>query len=180
MHIYCDLDGVLVDFVRGCKKIFDWPDQPIIPHTDVADHLGISKTQFWQTIDYHGEEWWAELEPTPFADDLVDLLSFYDKEFTILTSPSSSHQAAAGKVLWLQKYFESKHFNRYVITPKRNKKRLATPNSILVDDYDENYNGFIEKGGIGILFPTCWNSNHYIFDPVEYVSEELVRIFRQS
>lgn len=179
MKIYLDMDGCIVDFIDGCKKIFDWPRTPIRPMHDVPDHLGISNARFWKVIDSYGEDWWADLKPTSFADDLIDLVDVYDPEFTILTSPSKSHHAAAGKVIWLQRYF-GKNFKRYIITPKINKQMLShVPGAVLIDDYDGNCNDF-NIHGKAVLVPTVWNSKHYCIDPVENVTDELSQIHRKS
>lgn len=179
MKIFCDLDSVLCDFVGGCKQIFDWPVWDHEPLTDMRGHLKISNKEFWDKIDSYGERWWADLPPEDWADELVDIINQYDKEFIILTSPSLSHYAASGKVLWLQKFFKSKHFQRYIITPAQNKCLLAHKKAILIDDNDRNCKQFREKLGYTILLPQIWNENHKLVDQrLEHVKEQL-RIISQ-
>lgn len=174
MNIYCDLDGVLVDFTGGCKEIFDWPVWDHEPLKDMRGHLRITNKQFWDTIDAHGEEWWANLKPEPWAVELIDIIKFYDPNFTILTSPSLSHCAASGKVLWLQKYFKDKWFTNYIITPAKNKKKLANKQSVLIDDNDKNCTEFREGLGYTVLLPRIWNQNHLLEnEKIEYVKSEL-------
>lgn len=179
MKIYCDLDGVLVNFTKGCQKIFPTWTEPMFKGNDCRAHLGITDQEFWETIDKYGEEWWANLEPEPWAEELISVVNFYDRDFIILTSPSLSHFAASGKVLWLQKYFNSKRFKRYIITPAGNKCLLANKESVLIDDNDKNCMEFREHLGYTILFPRSWNENHNKEDQkIEHTKSQL-QIIRQ-
>lgn len=150
------MDGVLVNFNKGCQNIFDWPRKPQKPGEDLRKFLGLSNKEFWNTIDSYGEEWWSNLEPEPWHKELINLVSSYDPNFIILTSPSCSHYAASGKMLWLQKYFNDKYFNRFIITPAKNKYLLAN-DSILIDDNEKNCEEFSMRGK-PILFPRAWNT----------------------
>lgn len=122
-------------------------------------HLDIAPIEFWKVIDSYGEEWWANLELEEWANELINVVKFYDRDFTILTSPSRSHFAASGKILWLQKFF-GKKFSNYIITPAKNKQKLANKNAILIDDNDRNCEQFRARLGYTILFPRIWNTNH--------------------
>lgn len=166
---------MLTDFQGGCEKIFNWPHHKTqSPEEDIPMFLGITNKKFWDIIDSYGEEWWANLEPESWAEELVEIVKFYDPNFTILTSPSLSHFAASGKVLWLQKFFKSKRFKNYIITPAENKQKLANKYSVLIDDNDKNCEQFSKKLGYTILFPRSWNANHQIEDQkLEYVKREL-------
>jgi hypothetical protein len=171
------MDGVITSFSEGCKDIFNWPVWDHTPLKDVRGHLKISTKEFWNTIDYYGEEWWANLPEEEWARELVNIVSKYDKDFTILSSPSLSHFAASGKVLWLQKFFKSKRFERYIITPAINKCKVANFNSVLIDDNDENCKQFQEKGGSVILFPRIWNKNHTLENQkLEYLKTSLDKL----
>lgn len=160
MNIYLDLDGVIVNFSKGCEKIFPNYSKDHKPLNDMVAHLEIAPYEFWKVIDSYGEEWWYNLEPESWAEELIDIIKFYDKDFTILTSPSRSHFAASGKILWLQKFFKSKKFSNYIITPAKNKKLLANKNAILIDDNDKNCEEFRSRLGYTILFPRIWNQNY--------------------
>lgn len=175
MNIYLDMDGVITNFSKGCEQIFDWPHHKNIqPDQDIRKFLGLTNKEFWEMIDSHGEEWWANLEPENWTEELVNIVKFYDSNFLILTSPSLSHQAASGKVLWLQKFFKSKRFKNYIITPAENKQLLANSKSVLIDDNDKNCEQFREKLGYTILFPRSWNQNYLLENSkIEYVKSQL-------
>lgn len=59
------------------------------------------------------------------------------------------------------------------------KSCLAHPDSILIDDCDENVDKFNDAGGKAILVPQDWNSSYKLFDnnnvaeKVEYIMDEL-------
>lgn len=179
MNIYLDLDGVITDFTGGCKKIFDWPVWDHEPLKDTKGHLRITSKEFWEKIDSYGEKWWAELEPESWAQELVDIVRFYDRDFTILTSPSASHFAASGKVLWLQKFFKDKFFENYIITPAKNKQKHANKQSVLIDDNDKNCEEFREQLGYTVLFPRIWNQNHLKEEQKIQHTKEQLQIIKQ-
>jgi 5'(3')-deoxyribonucleotidase len=181
IKIYCDLDSVLTNFEKGCQQVFNWPEKQVEPLSDIVSHLGITKLEFWDTIDSYGEEFWVNLEPEPWADELVDIIKYYDRDFVILTSPSRSHFAASGKVLWLQKFFKSKKFSNYIITPAKNKRMLANRRSILIDDNDRNCKEFRESLGFSIIFPRSYNSNWELEDQkLEHTKQQLNLIFKTN
>lgn len=176
MEIFLDLDGVIVNFSKGCENIFPQYSKDHKPLNDMVAHLDIAPKTFWDTIDSYGEEWWASLEPEEWAYELLDLVKFYDRDFTILTSPSRSHFAGSGKILWLQKFFNHK-FSNYVITPAKNKKKLAHKKAILIDDNDKNCEEFRSRLGYTILFPRIWNINYDLEnEKIEYTKKHLMLI----
>lgn len=173
MQIFCDLDSVIVDFSGGCEKIFPNYAKDHKPLNDMVAHLDIAPEEFWKTIDSYGEEWWANLEAEEWANELVDIIKFYDRNFTILTSPSRSHYAASGKVLWLQKFFHKK-FSNYIITPAKNKQLLAHKKAVLIDDNDKNCEQFRSRLGYTVVFPRIWNENHKLENQkIEYTKKHL-------
>jgi len=159
-QIYLDMDGCITSFDKGCEKIFPQYSKNHKPLNDMVAHLDIAPSEFWKVIDSYGEKWWSDLQPEEWAYELVDIIKFYDSNFIILTSPSRSHFAASGKILWLQKFFKSNKFNRYIITPAINKQLLANNKSILVDDNNTNCEQFRSRLGYTVLFPRIWNTNH--------------------
>lgn len=153
------MDGCITNFSKGCELIFPNYSKEHKPLDDMISHLKISKKEFWDTIDSYGENFWLNLEPEEWAYELINIVKFYDRDFTILTSPSRSHHAGSGKILWLQKFFHKK-FSNYIITPAKNKQRNANKKSILIDDNEKNCEEFRSRLGYTILFPRIWNQNH--------------------
>ena len=172
MKLYVDMDGVLSNFEKGCKDIFDWPNKEL-GKEDISSFLGLTKRDFWKKIDSYGEKWWAELEQEEWFDELLEVINFYDSNWKILSSPSRSPYAASGKILWLQKRF-GHDFKRFHITPAKNKCDLANRQSVLIDDNDDNCREFREKLGYSVLFPTKRNNNINFDDQkIEYVKNQL-------
>lgn len=178
INIYLDMDGCVCWFEEQCRKVFpNFPKGPVKERT--ASFLGLTDSEFWHIIDQHGEGFWRDIPDFPWTYDLVNLVKKYDPHFLFLTSPSASHHAASGKVLWLQDRF-GKHVKNYVISPRKNKIRLAhSKRDVLIDDYDKTYVEFNHRGTC-ILFPSESNRNfQYMDDPVKYVEEQLCQLSKQ-
>jgi 5'(3')-deoxyribonucleotidase len=162
IRILLDMDGVGTDFVgafmtlvgmtatQQAKVYEEWTPGEY----NINRVLGLSGNAMWQRISKAGIEFWSDMPEYPWFDKFYADLSAI-APVTFCTSPGSSHTAAAGKVIWLQKKFGDK-FNKYVLTP--HKELLSMPGNILIDDCDENINEFNKGEGMGILFPRPWNT----------------------
>ena len=176
-RIFLDMDGVLVDFVsaalacHGAPDLLDnWPPG----EWSVPQVLGISKEEFWRAIDAQGHVFWANLCPYPWTRQLVDMVASLDPGWTIATAPSRNPACPQGKISWMRSHLDEgngRPFMRFMIG--RDKHALAAPRCILVDDSDEKIDAFNEAGGIGILFPQPWNSDHHIGDSMAHVTARL-------
>lgn len=157
--VFLDMDGVLFDFAAGVRGVFqNLPTDETWPRgvDDMAALCGVTQSQFWKQIDKRGTEWWMGIRPYPWANELLKLA---EPHFLILTSPSHSPEAHAGKVLALQQLL-GRSFREYIITPRKHKALLAGPERWLIDDNDDNAREFAEAGGRSILFPRPWNARH--------------------
>jgi hypothetical protein len=87
------------------------------------------------------------MEWMPEGKKLWNYLKNLDVE--ILSAPSRSKLSVDGKKIWVKTMLKP--------TPKLNlvraveKQKFANPNSILIDDTEENINQWVSAGGIGIL-----------------------------
>lgn len=172
-----DMDGVLCDFVtaacNACGITPDWDNWPT-NEWDIAKMMGLTARAMWDNIDQQGPEFWANLEPYPWADELVDELrhfcSMYDFQLTIATAPGWSHNSYAGKRQWLIKHGLGKVPSMF----GSEKHLLAHRNRILIDDGPHNIAKFRLYCGTAITFPMHWNSLHSIkTDKVKHVLGEL-------
>ena len=174
--IYLDVDGVLVNWVKGAASLFGKTEADVYANWepqnfDVAPPLGITEDELWEKIDAAGMDWWADLELMPWAKDLYqECLSLAPVYF--LTSPSYHWSSAAGKLVWFQKFTGNKHFRNYLIGPP--KERCSLEGSVLIDDADRNISAFTKKKGQGVLVPRYWNSLYaQRDDPMAYVIPRL-------
>ena len=143
--IYCDLDGVLVDLETGVTKISGPLEQipgkshrrMLMQQVVKLTRKGISEAEFW-----------AELPWTIGGQQLWDYISRHNA--MILTGGTGSSGASQGKIAWCQKNLGIPP-NRIIVTKASDKAKWATPNSILIDDWDENINAWNQAGGIGII-----------------------------
>lgn len=139
--IYCDMDGVLVDFIKGIQDKID-------PSMDGDwDKWALIKKDTWKEIKKLGESFWSELEWTRDGKKLWNYIKKYNP--TILTAkPRTVDVAIEGKKKWVKKNLGS--YNT-IITTGPEKQNYANKNSILIDDSERNIKQWKSKEGIGIL-----------------------------
>ena len=142
--IYCDMDGVLVDFDKGYKALTSKETS----HVDVQ-----GKNEFWSTFKQGLEnkkmsekDYWANLEWMPDGKDLWDHIKQYKP--TLLSAPSRDPQSRWGTRIWVKKNIPG---TPLILAAAPMKKNYAKKNAILIDDKISNINEWNEAGGIGIL-----------------------------
>lgn len=162
--IYCDLDGVIADFVSGAIEACDLP----IAHDDVKTwnffKPYMNEYEFWRRI-HEQKYFWEDLPVYTWANELVRSMSRFGN-VVFCTDPSHDDEAATGKIRWLKRHgFIKPDGKNYILTAE--KWRLAKPGDVLVDDSEVNCMHFCGSGGFGIVFPQPWNSagagRHRIF-----------------
>lgn len=138
-EIYCDMDGVLVDFDERFKKL----SNGILPK-DYEQKYGIEA--FWELITKEGVGFWAGMSWMPDGKQLWEYIKKYNP--TLLSAPSREESSKVGKSVWVKRNIPGTK----MILASRDKKRLYSgKNKILIDDRSDNINEWIENGGIGIL-----------------------------
>jgi len=178
-HIYCDMDGVLVNFSRGAYDLFGrlfFGSEATHVNEEVVNYLesvgsNISNMNFsseefryalYSAIGESPGEFFAKLDP--HNDGIHFLWSYINKiglPVSILTAPINNNipnvgmTAEAGKKAWCDKWLTPRPFNVYV-TPAKLKpyfavnKQTGAPN-ILIDDRKSTIDAWINRGGIGFL-----------------------------
>lgn len=141
--IYCDMDGVLVDFLKGAEKVLGHPfDQP---YHDKKEKF-MQKHKIAQTEDF-----WANLPP---KKDYLILWNFINRyKSHILTAYAEwDPDSKKGKIDWVDKYLNISDNRFHAVRREEKKKfaRLGVKQNILIDDYDKNIKEFQKAGGIGI------------------------------
>jgi hypothetical protein len=139
--IYCDMDGVLVDF----DKQFEKASGGISPR-EYEEKNG--KEAFWNLIDNeNGVGFWVGMPWMPNGKQLWE----YIKPNTpiLLSSPSRSNSSRLGKRLWVRNNLPG---TKLILANSYNKKNYADSNNILIDDRPSNIDQWKAAGGIGILY----------------------------
>ena len=148
-NIYCDMDGVLVDFVKY-----------------TSEHLGKPfKDEYWTELP---TDMFYRMPPMTDAKVLWNFIGKYDP-FILTAVPRKtperglvSERAAEDKKRWMKKHFRVKDARVYAVLRKFKSKfakdgRDGRPN-ILIDDHIKNVDAFRKKGGIGILHTSAQNT----------------------
>ena len=66
--------------------------------------------------------------------------------------------SCTGKALWVQSHLPE-YSKRFIISTAP-KSLLAKPDTLLIDDKDENVEEFVKAGGYGILVNRPWNKGY--------------------
>lgn len=133
--IYCDLDGVLVDFIKGYYDLTG---------IDISGFHRNDK-KFWDPLTKAGYKFWINLEWTKDGKELWNYIKKYNPE--LLSAPSRDDSSRVGKKDWVKRELPDVHL---ILRSAKHKKDFASPTSILIDDRIDNINGWVEAKGIAI------------------------------
>ena len=113
----------------------------------------MSRQALWGPL---GFDFWANLEPLPWAHELVDLLAekVGMENICILTSPIKTDGCVQGKRYYIKKHFPQFEEQSLIGRPKH---FCAGPTHALIDDHDGNIKRFAKAGGQTFLFPAPYN-----------------------
>ncbi len=137
--LYCDLDGVLVDFVKGFSKI---SNDPKIKYPKKYEEKYGTRV-FWELIKSQGTDFWKNLEWMPNGKQLWKYIRY--KNPIIMSTPAMGFKPSYdGKKEWVYN-----NLGNYKIILTDKKYKYSNKNSILIDDMDYNINPW---KGIGILY----------------------------
>ena len=139
-EIYCDLDEVLVDFMRGADAVVG------------GSFVKLDKGERWNKV-FQTKGFWANLGWKPNAKRLHDFIIKYNPH-VLSAYTARDPTSKVGKMKWLKKNTGFKRANIHLVL--RSQKQAYATNSvgepnILIDDYDKNIREWEAKGGIGIL-----------------------------
>jgi len=115
---------------------------------------------------------WVNVPESPFFAWLLETCAdaVGRENVCIATSPTKDPECLAGKLEWIHDRFPVWMHRQYAITPR--KHLLARPDSLLIDDYQENTDRFEAHGGRAVLVPRPWNDN-WAADPRDFLAEKL-------
>ena len=137
-EIYCDLDEVLVDFMRGADAAVG------------GDFVKMDKDERWNKVN-QTKGFWANLGWKPNAKRLYDFIIRYNPH-VLSAYPDRDPNARNGKMKWLKKNTGFKRGNIHLVLRAQKKDYATTDDkpNVLIDDYDKNIREWEAKGGIGI------------------------------
>lgn len=140
-QIYCDMDQVLCDFIKGA---------------DVAvggSFVTYDKATRWQKIVDSGSKFWSDLEWMPGGKKLYQFIGRYNPKILSAYSDKMAADSKKGKLEWLRKNTRIKKSDTNLVL-RDQKKRFAVSSdgkpNILIDDYAKNIREWEAAGGIGI------------------------------
>ncbi len=133
--IYCDMDGVLVDFDKGYFELTG--------HKLDGEHR--NDEHFWDPINEAGYDFWINLGWTDDGKRLWNYIKKYNPE--LLSAPSRQQDSRVAKHDWVKRELPGVQL---ILRSAKHKKDFAGPNCILIDDRVDNVNDWRKAGGIGI------------------------------
>lgn len=159
--IYCDMDGVLVNFIAGAYATLHRPWDSY----KTAELRAERNRKCFEA----GAQWWEGLPPLPDYWHLWSYIQPYNPN--ILTaypsgnfdagerhaSPTAIKYAKEGKWVWVQRHLHVP-YERFHCVAREHKQEYATKaehghiiSNILIDDTPQNIQEWINNRGIGIL-----------------------------
>lgn len=142
--IYCDMDGVLVDFDLGYKNLTGMTSKE-------ADAKGLDF--FWKPIAKAGASFWIRLKWMPDGKQLWNYIKKYNPE--LLSAPSREESSKIGKRVWVKRNLPGV---KLILANAIDKQKYSGKNKILIDDRESNIEQWKNKGGIGILHTSAENT----------------------
>ena len=137
-EIYCDLDEVLVDFMRGANAAVG------------GNFVKMDADERWNRIN-QTKGFWANLGWKPNAKRLHDFIIRYNPH-VLSAHTGRDPTSKVGKMKWLNKNTSFKRANIHLVLRSQKKSYATTdekPN-VLIDDYIKNIREWEAAGGIGI------------------------------
>jgi hypothetical protein len=142
--IFCDMDGVLVDFDKGYEDLTGLHTK----HADVQD-----SNDFWNKFkssltekNMEEYDYWANLEWMSDGQELWNYIKQYNPY--VLTAPSRDPGSKLGKKEWVLRLDNMKNI---YFRAAQNKSDFSGRNRILIDDRADTIEKWNKAGGIGIL-----------------------------
>lgn len=140
--IYLDMDGVIVDFRKGCEEL------------NAIEGYKVD----WETIHANGAEFWATLDWTKEGERFYYWLEKFCDEQGIdlcILSAVNYDDGVYGKLEWLKNHCRIPQKNIYIVKNGKAKAKYANETSLLIDDFGKNIEQFVLAGGKGIKFKSA-------------------------
>ena len=137
-EIYCDLDEVLVDFMRGANAAVG------------GDFVKMDRDERWNKVN-QTKGFWANLGWKPNAKRLHDFIIRYNPH-VLSAYTGRDPTSKVGKMKWLKKNTGFKRANIHLVMRSQKKDYATTDDkpNVLIDDYIKNIREWEAKGGTGV------------------------------
>ena len=168
------MDGVLVDFVSSINKCMGIPEDTVASIRSWWEKYDVS---FKQVNNYCTIDFWQNLAWMPDGKEILSAVldKFPQPNVFLLTTPMPNSGSWTGKFKWVQKHLPL--FTKQLIITTIPKTLFASPDILLIDDYDKNVDEFVAAGGRGCLVPRSSNKAYFCVDrTVEVVKDFLENI----
>jgi cytidyltransferase-like protein len=143
-EVYCDMDGVLVDFERGYEELTG---------KDIRGNHVKGDGDFWQPITDAGVEFWTKLKWMSDGKQLWDYIKKHKPN--LLSAPSREESSRIGKHIWVENNIPGVNL---ILRAADKKQEFASPNAILIDDRADNVQRWKDAGGVGIHHTSAENT----------------------
>lgn len=181
MRAFLDMDGVIVDFLKGLHKVFkiDY-EYDKYPHPlglwDMFSHMQDPEIPFEVINAACSQEFWRDLKWTTEGRRIFDAVSTAFGGCQLLTTPMPNPGSWTGKYMWVERELGPSMANNLIITTT-SKDIVATPSTILIDDRDKNVEDFEAAGGYAILVPRPWNSDYKLANKTLEVVRQRIEVY---
>lgn len=146
--IYCDMDGVLADFMGAITHWFyqgrDWDELKRSHDINQKRWTNAFRTKVKSKPDF-----WHSLPLMPGARHLWSVIKPHKPYILSAYASWDEQNSKHGKVVWAARYLRIPQ-DRMLLVEREDKVKYASPTSILIDDYDKNIQEWEAAGGIGI------------------------------
>jgi cytidyltransferase-like protein len=143
-ELYCDMDGVLVDFERGYEELTG---------KNIRGNHIKGDGDFWQPITDAGVEFWTKLKWMSDGKQLWDYIKKHKPN--LLSAPSREESSRIGKHIWVENNIPGVNL---ILRAADKKQEFASPNAVLIDDRADNIQRWKDAGGVGIHHTSAENT----------------------
>ena len=155
---FLDLDGVLVDFLRGALEAcgaadMDYPKGQYW----IEEVLGVTRADMWSRFG-DLERFFADLKWHRDGPEIWRLAQVYyggDGGLWLLSTPHDGGEGTFGKMQWVERNLGAAWTRRLILA--WDKTACAAPSSLLVDDCPGNVDSWRACGGRAVLVPRIYN-----------------------